>query len=944
MHLFLYPAAGIRCPLLFNTFRNIISMRLLFFLLITFLSVSGLPAQSVTEINSRILELYRQKKYEEAVPLARQARELAKTEYGDTSQLYITTVESLALLYNYTSRPALSIPLYKEAARLISRTKGENNDRYLSIQISLGMAWSDLENYNEAEPFFTRAKEISLNLYGKESPDYISSIIDLAVLYSKMDQYGKSEATFLEAQTLGKKVLGESSIEYSNILNGMGILYYSLGQYDKAEKLYLQTMAIRKKEEGENNPSYAAVQNNLAVLYAKKGDYANAEKLYRKAAEIEKGKGNVPDSYTNTLCNLAILCARTGRYEEAAALYEEVKGIRKQVYGENHPRFAATLNEMGALYLRMGAYDKADSLLSLSLEKRKLLLGEQHLDYSNTLRNLASLYVQTGRYDKAEESLLQSTAIETRYLENIFSILSEKEKENYLAINLSLVEIDNSILYLQKNRSPALVKNNLELQLMLKALALTQSRGMRERVAASPDSSLRQRFRQWEIIKKNLAVQYSVPLLSRKLKTDSLEALAEKIEKELVRSVTGFDASIKLPIEKLKEQLDNDEAAIEFVSFNFYNKKWTDSILYAAYIIRKDAGDPVFIPLCEEKQLGKYFSLAGNAEVAKKIYRSDAEDEKEQPSVSGDSLYALLWKPLMPYLSGVQKISYSPSGLLYKVAFHALPAGENSLLMDHFELNQYVSLRQRVRSGTSQVPGRNAVLFGDCLFDNSATPPASGGWKPLPGTAEEVAQIKNILKQKNFPASSYTQNAATEEEFKSLSGHSPAVLHLATHGFFLQAPWKRKKEGFAADERNAFTIADNPLQRSGIILAGANLAWNGQAPAANKEDGILTAYETAQLDLSGTELVVLSACNTAMGDIRGTEGVFGLQRAFKLAGVKKMILSLWKVPDAETAALMKIFYGHFLKGENIRQAFISAQNEMRKKYPPYYWAAFVLIE
>lgn len=920
-------------------------MRVYLTILLTVLTVTCLPAQSVTDINNRILELYRQKKYEEAIPLARQAKEKAKTEYGDTSTMYLTTVESLALLYNFTNRPAFSVPLYKEAARLISMTKGENNDRYLSCQINLGMAWSDLENYKEAEPCFTRVKEISVKLYGKESPEFISSIIDLAVLYSKMGQYGKSEELFLEAQTMGKTVQGESSIEYSNTLNGLGILYYNLGQYDKAEKLYLQTMAIRKKEEGENNPSYAAVQNNLAVLYAKKGDYPNAEKLYRKAAETEKRKGDIPDSYTNTLCNLAILCSRTGRYDEATALYEEVKDIRKQVFGENHPRFAATLNEIGALYLRMGAYDKAEPILQQSLEKRKVLLGNQHLDYANTLRNLAALYTATGRYEKAEEYLLQSTAIETRYLENIFSILSEKEKENYLAANISLVETDNSLLYLQKKRSPALVKNNLELQMLLKALALTQSRSMREHVAANPDSSLRQRFRQWEIIKKNLAIQYSVPLLARKLKTDSLEALAEKIEKELVRTVAGFDASLKLPVERLQEHLDNDEAAIEFAAFKFYNKKWTDSVLYVAYIVRKDVKNPVFVYLCEEKQLGKYFSPTGGEAAVKKIYRSDAEDEKEEPAISGDSLYALVWKPLMPYLSGIKKISYSPSGLLYQVAFHALPAGDSSLLMDHFELNQYVSLRQRLRSGPAQASGRSIVLFGDCRFDNlEVSASAFAGWKPLPGTAQEVAQIKKIAEEKKYPVSLYTQKSATEEEFKSLSGHSPAIVHLATHGFFLQDPWKQKMKGFAEDERNVFTIADNPLQRSGIILAGANLAWNGQTPVANKEDGILTAYETAQLDLSGTELVVLSACNTAMGDIRGTEGVFGLQRAFKLAGVKNMILSLWKVPDTETAELMKLFYTYYLQGEPIRQAFSSAQQEMRKKYAPYYWAAFVLIE
>ncbi len=188
-----------------------------------------------------------------------------------------------------------------------------------------------------------------------------------------------------------------------------------------------------------------------------------------------------------------------------------------------------------------------------------------------------------------------------------------------------------------------------------------------------------------------------------------------------------------------------------------------------------------------------------------------------------------------------------------------------------------------------------------------------------------------------------TSTAATEESFKHLSGHSPTILHLATHGFSLPDAEQKRKDNVNNNE-NQFTLADNPLLRSGIIMAGANRVWSGGTPVAGKEDGIVTAYEISNLDLSNTELVVLSACETALGDIKGTEGVFGLQRAFKLAGVQNMILSLWQVPDRETAELMNLLYTNKLKGMTIYEAFNKAQDIMRKKYSPYYWAAFVLIE
>ena len=176
-----------------------------------------------------------------------------------------------------------------------------------------------------------------------------------------------------------------------------------------------------------------------------------------------------------------------------------------------------------------------------------------------------------------------------------------------------------------------------------------------------------------------------------------------------------------------------------------------------------------------------------------------------------------------------------------------------------------------------------------------------------------------------------------------MSGHSPQILHIATHGFFLPEPDKQGKEAGLNNE-NTYSLADNPLLRSGLILSGGNYAWSGKSPVEGVEDGIATAYEISQLNLSSTELVVLSACETALGDVKGSEGVFGLQRAFKMAGVKKLIVSLWQVPDKETAELMTAFYGYWLSGKKIEDAFSQAQTDMRKKYAPYYWAAFVLIE
>lgn len=215
---------------------------------------------------------------------------------------------------------------------------------------------------------------------------------------------------------------------------------------------------------------------------------------------------------------------------------------------------------------------------------------------------------------------------------------------------------------------------------------------------------------------------------------------------------------------------------------------------------------------------------------------------------------------------------------------------------------------------------------------------------PLPDAKKEIDSLQNVFKQAGINTTIHNGSAATEEAFKALDGKSPQVLHLATHGFFLPVIENKMKNN-APGVTNNFTVQQNPMFRSGLVLAGGNYAWKGERAITGREDGILTAYEIAQMDLSNTDLVVLSACETALGDLQGHEGVIGLQRAFKMAGMKQMIISLWQVPDAETRELMTLFYRNWLKGCSTREALRNVQLTMKTKYPsPYYWAAFVLVE
>jgi CHAT domain-containing protein len=539
----------------------------------------------------------------------------------------------------------------------------------------------------------------------------------------------------------------------------------------------------------------------------------------------------------------------------------------------------------------------------------------------------------------------------------------------YLERDLSVSEYNNSFLYNNRNISTAFVKNNYDLQLVFKSLSLADTKNMLNAVRNSNDTSIKRKFTEWQTYKSILTKQYALPADKRRTDLDQLEKKAEETEKELNRRSSVFrdqQAALQVTTAEVKKYLDEDEAAIEFVKFSLYtNKKWTDSVVYGAYILRKNEQEVRFVVLCFEDQLRQVFDSAGKSAttMVNSFYRGLDLGKNVNTSL-GPKLYQLVWKPIEPYLKGITKIAYSPAGKLYSIAFQALPADSGKVLMDKYRLQQYTSTRQiafRDGSNKSIIP-EGITLFGNPDFSadsislskqkknpavvNKLLKPDTRGnaglWTSLPGTAEEVKKISNLFSQYQVTAKTLTQLNASEENLKAQHEKSSQVLHIATHGFFL--PMADKKEAVDINRQNNYSLAQDPLMRSGLILSGGNYAWSGKTPIEGVEDGIVTAYEISQLDLSNTELVVLSACETALGDVKGSEGVFGLQRAFKMAGVKKMIVSLWQVPDKETAELMTTFYTYWMKGKTINDAFAQAQADMRKKYSPFYWAAFVLVE
>jgi len=304
----------------------------------------------------------------------------------------------------------------------------------------------------------------------------------------------------------------------------------------------------------------------------------------------------------------------------------------------------------------------------------------------------------------------------------------------------------------------------------------------------------------------------------------------------------------------------------------------------------------------------------------------------------------------------------SPIGILNSISFKAISYKYNSLIQDKYTLQYLSSTRNLTLQKKSNFEFNSIALFGGIEYDVDTTKINKNtnyqikkrtnilnanelrvGWKYLPNSLIEINSIQNLFTNNNIDIQYFSGINGSEENFKLLANvNSPSILHIATHGFYF--PTKQKDFTNQISGKSEFEISENPLMRSGLVLAGGGNTFSGKQMPDYVEDGILTANEVSQLYFQKTKLVVLSACQTGLGDVKGNEGVYGLQRALKLSGVEYLILSLWSVPDKQTQEMMNMFYQKLYELKNVRVAFDYAQNEMRKKYPIKDWAAFILIE
>lgn len=954
------------------------------------------------EYNNQILELasiYESMKlYVKSESYYTKGNEKFKIKYGEQSIEYTDKLDNLGLMYQKSGQFLKAEKIFIKTSSILKKIEGEKSKKYLESLNNLAAIYNINGNYKQAKEIYLQLISLGERRLGVAHPDLASYLNDLALIYSNEGDYNKSIDFYKKASVILKTIFGEESDIYALSMNNIGSSLLFTGDLEEAEITLQKALSLREKLLGKSHPDVAMTKVNLSLFYCQLGDVKKALNFCKEALNIFK-ENKMNEMVGACLNNLGIYYTIDEDYSKAEEVQLQALKIKKDVLGENHPDYAKSLLGIGLNYLEKEKYKEAEQYLLQSVLINRNNFGEANINYARAINFLGLLYLRIGNFTKGETLLEQSLKIYTKQsgINNIeiispilgFNYLYEcthniQKADSTLAEALSLYkknllttfgflssnqglefiknkekEISVAFSYALRNTNSEIIPLITDFNLAFKNIQLLKFNQFELIASKSNDSSTLNNWNNYNSLKKEIIKMYQLPV-SQQINLKELENELQLVEKEVLK---------KLP--KLKEQLNKNntswkdiqtklkpgEVSIDFISFRYHNmKNWTDTTRYCAIIIKPEEATPEFISLFYEKELSEILENANNNLSLNQLY-----------DTANKSLYNLIWKPLEGSIKNAKRIYLSASGLLHRISFSAIPSPAGDKLIDKYEIQVLSNTRTIAENNSRDTTLKSITLFGDIDYSNVPSLISdiktteykfsdsislsnmrslnNGIWKNLPSTSTEIFSIQQIASNTKIITNSFTKQNASEENFKKLQ--SPSILHVATHGFAAPSYSMKPKElGFTSDNAKLFQRSEDALTRAGLILAGGNQMWRTGRPYMNHEDGILTAREVSGLDLSSTILTTLSACETGLGEIKGSEGVFGLQRAFKMAGVHYLIVSLWKVPDAETADFMTTFYGKWLKNKTpIKEAFRQTQIEMNKKYiEPYNWAGFVLVE
>lgn len=907
----------------------------------------------ISRLNNQVSQYLHVRDFNKAIEAGTNAYEFAQANCDVASRERRVALMNLATGYFLSGDLLNAKKLFVELRDVLTNDAIQDRELFSSVQNSLGVIHLDMGEFMQAEQYLKKALSFFEQSGSFNYPGYGQVLGNLAEVYRERGDFTMAHPFYIRAIKTMKSTLGEEHPEYARWLNNFGILCFQAGYYKKAKRLLAKAFRIRRK------------------------------KLPREHSEIG-----------STLSCIAHLCIHSKNYVLAKKCLRKAALIHKKNFGTKHIKYASDLNSLSMVHFYLGETDKAQELLENSIAIMQNILPVEHPFFETLNNNLSLLYNEKGEREKAFSILANTFEIIDVKLGQIFSISSERQqlivinqmnRTRSLLLSVLLKAKDN-LAFVAQAYSLILRRKNISADIHLKQRgALFQN-----------NSALEEKFKhildlRMKIARKTLSGPgleggaHHVRLLQ--------EWVAQKEELEAALATEQPDLnSLKnlrsINVEQIAGALPENAALVEFVYFSDSGSSHIPSgridIInrYVAFVLCPQRGkEIVLVDIGKAKEIDDAL-VSFRGQISKQVggrhLVASLPDKYERV---GKYLTATVFDPIKTAIGNCKKLFIVPDGNIYQLSFSALP-GCDGYLLDEYEITYLTSGRDILNfNKRDEIIARESIVIADPNFDledmsysgesmhhdyvgNDSRIPtereralaiveSNAGqftfidkdvnrgclkFHKLNGTRLEGEALGNLLNVTPF-----FQNDVLEGKLKACE--SPYILHIATHGFFLPMADNRKDKHVQAFDTELEQISkrlENPLLRSGLALAGAN-AWFGKRllpPMA--EDGILTAEDVISLRLEGTEMVVLSACETALGDPTTGEGVFGLQRAFTMAGAKALIMSLWKVPDEQTRDLMVDFYRNLLTGLSKSEALRKAQLFVRERFEhPYYWGAFI---
>jgi CHAT domain-containing protein len=943
-------------------------------------------------------------KYAQAEQTAQQELAALVRAYGPQDSRVASPLNDLATDYALNGKLVEAEQAYGKAIVIAQKAASPDQAMISQIEVNMGALYRTEGKYPQAESLMLQALTSRAKALGPNHPDVASVLASLGLLYAYEMRFSDAEHALRQALDIDVKALGPGSVQTAHDMLDLANLYGSHGQSGRADQLFYNAIQVYLKVLGQAPKQAANVVFQGAEQFLTDGKLDVAAKLFNDAGGIyQQAEGATSADVANCQQRLGAIAEDMGRHADAESLHKRALATFEQLSGPDSLALTDSLEGLGRVYKDTQRFADAEPLY-----QRALRIEQAHLKASDPrLRageaDLAALY-----YVWAKPA--QAAPYFQMYLGNLMdefranaATMSERERLIYFSTQQMAFPMFFSFVAKFHEQMPELTGQMYDAVLEQKGLIAASAASMRAAVVAGGDPQAVAMLDKLSSDRAQMAALVEAGAgntANHQAQINQLGDEANTLEQTLMKSSAALSRQRALNAATWKDvqkALKPDESAVEVTRFQYNNGiSPTADQVYVALVVTPECKEPALFVLGAAKDLEAGPLLAYRNEVG----QTRGISTEEEPAAPGQATevpnrsaaYAAFWKPLEPALGATKRVYVSPDGALNTIPIGLMADGGGKLLMEKYELRTVNSTKDLlVPAHESRL--KNALLVGNPKFDltavqqktavaqfrggatgagvsqtrdtsaqNSAMATqlmnagaaqlgARGGdlkgpdLNPLPGTQVEVDTVSKLLKTAGWQATEYTGDLALKDAVTE--ARAPRVVHIATHGFFLS---DEELKQTAEEHGEKANVDEDPMLRSGLFFAGADRVRQGAAPEAGVDDGLLTAFEASQLNLQGTELVVLSACETGLGKELNADGVFGLRRGLQEAGADAVMMSMWSVPDQETQELMALFYQKWLGGmdkpEALRQAQLQEREMVRKRYGkdlPFYWGAFVMV-